>query len=70
MLDGEKTPASDSQKAIVAKRYKLSAEDICDSNATDPMALRISKMTKGEAADTITRLKHGALVGLYLGHDN
>ncbi|KAK0245542.1 P-loop containing nucleoside triphosphate hydrolase protein [Armillaria nabsnona] len=56
-----KTPATDSQKAIVAKRYKLSAEDICDSNATDPMALRISKMTKGEAADTITRLKHGAL---------
>ncbi|KAK0208060.1 P-loop containing nucleoside triphosphate hydrolase protein [Desarmillaria ectypa] len=55
-----KTPATDSQKVIVAKRYKLPAEEI-DSNADNLVALRISKMTKGEAADTITRLKHGAL---------
>ncbi|KAK0478204.1 P-loop containing nucleoside triphosphate hydrolase protein [Armillaria novae-zelandiae] len=56
-----KAPATDSQKAIVAKRYRLSVEDVCDPNATDPMALQISRMTKGEAADTIARLKHGAL---------
>lgn len=59
-----KTPATDSQKIIVAKRYNLSAQDI-GLDVADSRASLISKMTKGQAADIITRLKHGAL-GLHM----
>ncbi|KAJ7783732.1 P-loop containing nucleoside triphosphate hydrolase protein [Mycena maculata] len=52
------TPASESQKNFVAKRWgKRKFESDSES---ENKAEKIAKLTKGEAATIITRLKHGA----------
>jgi ATP-dependent helicase IRC3 len=52
-----KAPASSNQKEFIAKRWGLAkAEMDVDSH------LKIDQLTKGEAANIITRLKHGAQV--------
>ncbi|EIW86776.1 P-loop containing nucleoside triphosphate hydrolase protein [Coniophora puteana RWD-64-598 SS2] len=54
-----KMPASEAQKELVMKRW--AKRDI------DPASIpeRLEKLTKGEAANIITRLKHGAQVGIH-----
>jgi ATP-dependent helicase IRC3 len=59
-------PASESQKQFISKRWKVTVEDpllgiTTDGKSTDTHS-RIEKMTKGEAGNIITRLKHGAQV--------
>lgn len=61
-----KQPASDAQKEFIKKRWKVvgdlvSPEVVGDSKNSDS-ASQIAKMTKGEAGNIITRLKHGAQV--------
>ena len=62
--------ATDSQKAWVRKRLgkrdaKLEAlQESAEGGDAKPED-RFAKMTKGEAANIITRLKHGAQVGFY-----
>lgn len=53
-------PATESQKAIVLKRWgkRLQTNDTDDSTPEQDVA----RLTRGEAANIITRLKHGALV--------
>ncbi|KAJ7634254.1 P-loop containing nucleoside triphosphate hydrolase protein [Mycena polygramma] len=51
-------PASDTQKQLVAKRWGKRTFD-SDSDA-ESKAEKIRTLTKGEAANIITRLKHGA----------
>lgn len=50
-----RTPATDSQKAIITKRFQASAVNGLSGKSFDA-----SSLTKGQAADIITRLKHGA----------
>ncbi|KIY64218.1 P-loop containing nucleoside triphosphate hydrolase protein [Cylindrobasidium torrendii FP15055 ss-10] len=55
-------PASQSQKDFVAKRWRVAGEE--DHGFDDKMAEKkekIAKLTKGEAANIITSLKHGGL---------
>lgn len=61
-------PATASQKAILAKRMKARPKRLtADGQSEDKLDL----MTKGEAANILTRLRHGAMVcvlcGVYLG---
>jgi ATP-dependent helicase IRC3 len=58
-----KSPASDAQKAFLIKRLlgRQIAEDSPESKSQATRE-RIASMMKGEAADFITRLKHGAKV--------
>ncbi|KZT02640.1 P-loop containing nucleoside triphosphate hydrolase protein [Laetiporus sulphureus 93-53] len=56
--------ATDSQKAFIRKRWKIRESDefmehIADEQQQDK-AQKLSRLTKGEAANIITRLKHGA----------
>ena len=53
-----KSPASDSQKAIITKR----TEGRSAGNGFG-VTFDVSTLTKGQAANIITRLKHGAQVG-------
>jgi len=46
-----RAPASENQKAFVAKRRGIVEDEVNRS---------LDKLTKGEAANIITRLKHGA----------
>ncbi|KAF9496149.1 P-loop containing nucleoside triphosphate hydrolase protein [Pleurotus eryngii] len=60
-----KTLATDSQKSIIAKRWqKRPASGGLLDGKTNPkhttLEERLARMTKGEAANIITRLKHGA----------
>ncbi len=57
-------PASDSQKAFITKRWKIDTE--LGDSVTVRKAERIAKLTKGEAANIISGLKHGAMVGYFL----
>ncbi|KAF9044602.1 P-loop containing nucleoside triphosphate hydrolase protein [Hymenopellis radicata] len=52
-------PASDSQKAFITKRWKVDSE--LGDSVTVRKAERIAKLTKGEAANIISGLKHGAM---------
>ncbi|KAF8922613.1 P-loop containing nucleoside triphosphate hydrolase protein [Mucidula mucida] len=52
-------PASDSQKAFITKRWKIDTE--LGDSVTVRKAERIAKLTKGEAANIISGLKHGAM---------
>lgn len=62
-------PASDSQKAWVRKRSVKrdatlqSLQESVEGSSAKPED-RFAKMTKGEAANLITRLKHGAQVSI------
>lgn len=57
-----RAPASDSQRKFVETRWfkKVNADNGDDS--TDKKALDVASLTKGEAANIITRIKHGAVV--------
>jgi len=56
-------PATDNQKSWIRKRWGGAAEKELGEDASDSkFPDRIAKLTKGEAANIITRLKHGALV--------
>jgi ATP-dependent helicase IRC3 len=52
-------PATESQKAIVLKRWgkRLQTDETESTPEQD-----VARLTRGEAANIITRLKHGALV--------
>ncbi|KAL6309906.1 P-loop containing nucleoside triphosphate hydrolase protein [Sparassis latifolia] len=54
-------PATDNQKKFIGKRWK-SRKDIVigDGNEPDSIEQRLARLTKGEAANVIIRLKHGA----------
>ncbi len=52
-----KGPATESQKAMLIKKYK-------SQQHSAGKALEMDKLTKGQAADMITRLKHGAHVSM------
>ncbi len=56
-------PASEAQKKYVKSRW--SSRKLSQSTGNDDREERIRKLTKGEAANIITRLKHGAQVGRY-----
>ncbi|KIY45830.1 P-loop containing nucleoside triphosphate hydrolase protein [Fistulina hepatica ATCC 64428] len=53
-----KQPASESQRALVAKRWKLRNLDPGDD--TNERVQRLKSLTKGEATNIIARLRHGA----------
>ena len=54
-----KYPASEAQQNFISKRYQKQR----DKNDAENQDLRdFSELTKGEAANIITRLKHGAQV--------
>ncbi|KAI0322660.1 P-loop containing nucleoside triphosphate hydrolase protein [Amylostereum chailletii] len=55
-------PASASQKQFVAKKWGVRPQAVLNSGSVDELAYpdRVKKLTKGEAANIITRLKHGA----------
>ncbi|KAI0032731.1 P-loop containing nucleoside triphosphate hydrolase protein [Vararia minispora EC-137] len=56
-------PATSSQKAWVAKRWGMNFDKLENGKADDlTFPERITKLTKGEAANIITRIKHGAMV--------
>jgi len=55
-----KLSATSGQKTFIAKRWvKVQTGDDSDDSSQE---LRIEKMSRGEAANIITRLKHGAQV--------
>ncbi|KAI0048367.1 P-loop containing nucleoside triphosphate hydrolase protein [Auriscalpium vulgare] len=55
-------PASSSQKAFVAKRWGMRPQYVAGADRPEMVfSERVSSLTKGEAANIITRLKHGAL---------
>lgn len=57
-----KLPASEQQKELVAKRWGKQRASFVDSESGDDRSERIKRLTKGEAANILTRLKHGAQV--------
>jgi ATP-dependent helicase IRC3 len=67
-----KQPASDSQKAFISKRWSTRTQSYYwgdgeeGSKAKITTEERIAKMTKGEAANIITRLKHGAQASVHV----
>ncbi|ETW86880.1 hypothetical protein HETIRDRAFT_456722 [Heterobasidion irregulare TC 32-1] len=54
-------PASEYQKAVISKRWRVrtSVPDDADDRGREALD-KLNRMTKGEAANIITRLKHGA----------
>lgn len=65
-----KALATESQKSIIAKRWqKRPASSGLLDGKTNPKHVtleeRLARMTKGEAANIITRLKHGAQVSVF-----
>lgn len=57
-----KEPATAAQKALVAIRYRSHVEENQGTNGK-PNSFAPEDLTKGQAANMITRLKHGAQVG-------
>lgn len=56
-------PASEYQKAVISKRWRVRTTVPDDADDRGREALdKLNRMTKGEAANIITRLKHGAQV--------
>jgi ATP-dependent helicase IRC3 len=51
--------ATPSQKDFIRKRWKVPD---AEHDAVDDRTARLERMTKGEAANILTRLKHGAKV--------
>lgn len=54
------SPASDAQKSLVQKRWAKALLTLTDVQKEE----FLTKLTKGKAAALITRIKHGAVVGL------
>lgn len=60
-------PATDSQKTFVESRWKKAPKYVQGEMTNDtPRGLRIQRLTKGEAANIIARIKHGAMVPILL----
>jgi len=58
-------PATESQKTFVESRWKKAPKSVQGEVAHDAArSLRIQRLTKGEAANIITRIKHGAMVSI------
>jgi ATP-dependent helicase IRC3 len=57
-----KLPASEQQKSFIARRWAKKAPVIGAGEAQVTKEERLANLTKGEAANIITRLKHGAQV--------
>jgi ATP-dependent helicase IRC3 len=56
-------PATDAQKALIRTRWKVpNAENAHPFDGSDDKREKISSMKKGEAANILTRLRHGAQV--------
>jgi ATP-dependent helicase IRC3 len=56
-------PATDAQKALIRTRWKVpNAENAHPFDGSDDKREKISNMKKGEAANILTRLRHGAQV--------
>ena len=58
-------PASEQQKKFVAKRWGIRGSTLGGVASEDLKEKRIAKLTKGEASNIITRLKHGAKVTVF-----
>ena len=56
-----KTLATDKQKALLGKRW-LKRDTLDDAASENMRITKLANMTKGEAANIIVRLKHGAQV--------
>jgi hypothetical protein len=58
-------PATESQKTFVESRWNKAPKYAQGEAAHDAVrSLRIQRLTKGEAANIITRIKHGAMVSI------
>ena len=58
-------PATESQKTFVESRWNKAPKYVQGEMARDAIHdLRIQRLTKGEAANIITRIKHGAMVSI------
>ena len=58
-------PATESQKFLVESRWHKAPKYVQGEKAHDAArGLRIQRLTKGEAANIITRIKHGAMVSV------
>ena len=56
-------PATENQKKFVESRWNKAPKYVQGEVAHDAeRSLRIQRLTKGEAANIITRIKHGAMV--------
>ena len=56
-------PATESQKTFVESRWKKAPKYAQSGTVHDTArSLRIQRLTKGEAANIIARIKHGAMV--------
>lgn len=56
-------PATESQKTFVESRWNKAPKYAQGEVVDDPArTLRVQRLTKGEAANIITRIKHGAMV--------
>ena len=60
-----KTLATDKQKALVSKRW-LKRDTLDDAASENMRSIKLATMTKGEAANIIVRLKHGAQVASFI----
>ena len=61
-------PATESQKKIVESRWNKAPKYAGGEGAQETTrSLRIQRLTKGEAANIITRIKHGAMVSTTSG---
>jgi len=58
-----KEPATASQKSLVESRWNKAPKYVQGEMRDDAArTLRIERLTKGEAANIIARIKHGAMV--------
>ena len=58
-------PATENQKTFVESRWNKAPKYVQGEAAHDAVrSLRIQRLTKGEAANIITRIKHGAMVSI------
>ena len=58
-------PATESQKTFVESRWKKAPKYAQSGTGHDTArSLRIQRLTKGEAANIIARIKHGAMVSI------
>lgn len=60
--DWRKKPASDSQKDVIAKRWRVRPGSQSGFSSEEEKMDKIHRLTKGQAADILTRLRHGAQV--------
>jgi ATP-dependent helicase IRC3 len=61
-------PATENQKTFVESRWSKAPKYVQGEMAHDAArSLRIQRLTKGEAANIITRIKHGAMVSVQFG---